>query len=282
MDGHPSTSQAFFAFRRRGSGRAVCAGMLLAFGVLLLAGCGGGELDYTEVKHINERIMAGELRSWLRVVDALPEKKLPAMPSVFVPPPDWAATRTLTVRSLVEEALERQEAVWSVERIADRTASSRAFERALRRERMTPQQFAGLTLAIGLAVSRQTIREDQDLAAYVRRGEAVLADLRVDDRTFSGLEPDARYYVLRRAAWVARLDRAEHLLLVPPENVELIRRNHERLAPLLPAEFTRNPLDAIADRSEEEGVPFDVLPGEPTDDRIEWTRKDAIVGTDAL
>lgn len=256
--------------------------MALTLGGFLLAGCGSGELDYREVKQINEQVMAGELRSWLRVIDALPEQRLPTMPAVFIPPPDWAPSRTLTVQALVEEAVERQDRVWSVERIADRSSRSRAFERALRRERMTPQQFAGLTLAIGLAVSRQTIRENQDLAAYVKRGETVIADLRQDGRTFSGLEPDARYYVLRRAAWISRLSRAERLLQVPAANVELIRKHHERLAALFPAEFTRNPLDAIADRSEEEGVPFDVLPGEPTDDSIQWSREDAIVGTDPL
>ena len=79
--------------------------------------------------------------------------------------------------------------------------------------------------------------------------------------------------VLHEAAWITRHDQARHLLSVPEKNVD-------DLVKLFPAELTQNPFDGIADRLEEQGIPFEELPGNDSYDSLSWNPEDAIVGRD--
>jgi hypothetical protein len=86
--------------------------------------------------------------------------------------------------------------------------------------------------------------------------------------------------VLHRAAWLTRYDRAERLASVPIENVKAVTRYFEQLAPLFPSTVTENPFDAITDRLEVEGVPFEEMPGGESLDVLTWDKAMAIVGRD--
>ena len=85
-----------------------------------------------------------------------------------------------------------------------------------------------------------------------------------------------------QAAWLVRIDRAEHLQLVPAENVELVERHREALARVFPAEYAANPLDSLADPLEEWGTPFEELPASGRDDELSWDPAEAIISHDAL
>ena len=86
--------------------------------------------------------------------------------------------------------------------------------------------------------------------------------------------------VLHEAAWITRHDRARRLLSVPESNVELVLKHSEELVKLFPGELTRNPFDEIADRLDEQGIPFEELPGNDSFDTLSWQPEDAIVGRD--
>lgn len=257
-------------------------GLLGLIAVVAVVGCSGNQLEYVEVKDIDERLTSEELESFLRIVEALPDQKLPALPPVFAPPPEWAPSRTLPVNELLAEEQKAIDERWDVPRLAERLERNRRLGRLLEQEQLTTEQFVGLTLTIGLALSHGTLREEQDLADVLNHGREAIERLNRNTRSFATHPPEGRYHVLSQAAWVARVDRAKHLQLVPPENVELIAPHRETLARMFPPEYTTNPLDAIADPLEEWGTPFEELPESGHDDELTWDRAEALIGTDEL
>lgn len=246
-------------------------------------GCDDPRLTYTEVKRLDEAISASELRSFLEVVDHLPGRKLPGFPELYLPPPDWNEERTLPVTDLVEVELRTLEDRWKTDQILDALPDSRNLERWLRRKQMTRRQFAGLALAIGAALSRGTVRENQKLAEIASKGEREVFALRQDERPLNTLRtrPEELHHVLHRATWITRYDRARRLLAVPDENVQLVLKHWERLVEIFPASLTQNPFDPIADRLEDQGIPFEPTPGSDSLDVLDWDETDAIIGRDA-
>jgi hypothetical protein len=243
-------------------------------------GCGDETLDYSEVKRIKEKVTESELQSFLRIIEALPEKKLPKFPTVFAPPPDWKTSRTLPVKQLIQEEAKLIDERWNEESLARNMQRKRKLQRLLRRERMTSEQFIGLSLTIGVALSRNTLRDNQNLKAILKKGDKALEPLRHDDRPFASLTPEETHSVLQQSVWVTRIDRAERLSQVPPENIALVRKHWEKLAKIFPAPFTENPLDAVADLLEERGLPFEELFESGADAEIEWIDHQALIGHD--
>lgn len=248
--------------------------------LLCLTSCQRATIEYREVKGIHEKVTESELKQFLRIVDSLPDKKLPVLPAVLRPLPSWSSERTLPVNELVNEEKKLLDQSWDVEYLAGQLKRNRALERALNREGMTTEQFVGLTLALGSAVSRSKIREDQDLDDIVKKGRQIVTQLGKDDRTFAKLSRDASYTALRRAGWLTRMDRAKRLQEVPPENIALVKNHADALAKVLPPYFLENPLDAVTDLLEERGMPFEELPGSGVDSEITWSRDDAEIGFD--
>ncbi len=80
--------------------------------------------------------------------------------------------------------------------------------------------------------------------------------------------------------WIARVNRAEHLNQVPPENINLVISYWDQLKEVLPPEFLKNPLDDLTDTLEERGIPFSTVEKEDSDALLQWTSADAIIGTD--
>lgn len=243
-------------------------------------GCEAESLDYTEVKRIDERITAQELTMLLRIAQALPDQKLPSLPAVFVSPPQWNEIRTLPVSELVAEEQRSLAERWSGSWIVQQLERNRPLHRVLQRERITPEQFAGLVLATGAALSRSTLRESQDLDKIIARGEPAVERLRRETRSFALFSQEARHYLLQQAAWLTRVDRAQRLKQVPAENVALVSQHRTELERVFPAEFLTNPLDSIADRLEEEGLPFEEQSASGRDAEITWDPREAIIGID--
>lgn len=239
-----------------------------------LAGCQNAQIEYREVKRPHEKVTEAELKQFLQIVDELPDKQLPPLPPVMRPLPNWSADRTLPVKELVNEERKLLDEGWDVNAITARWKRHAGLQRLVEREGITLEQFVGLTLAIGAAVSRTRLRSDQDLAGLLDRGKSVVARLRQDDRPFAKLSREVRHAVLRNAGWITRMDRAERLKDVPPENVALVQKHAEKLAAILPAYFVENPLDAVADRLEERGMPFEELRATGRDDEITWSPED--------
>lgn len=246
----------------------------------VLSGCEDPTLKFTEVKRVSEEVTPGELRTFFEIVEHLPDKTLPSFPDLYLPLPNWNAERTLPISDLVDaEQLSLAER-WETQHLVDALPQSRRLDRWLLRKRMTREQFVGLTLAIGAALSRSTVRENQDLAEIMAKGERVVSRLRANGEPFNSLSSEAMHNVLHEAAWITRHDRARRLLSVPESNVELVLKHSDQLVKLFPAELTRNPFDEIADRLDEQGIPFEELPGNDSFDTLNWDPEDAIVGRD--
>ena len=64
---------------------------------ILLAGCSEPEEVQSEPKRADDKITAAELESFLSMIDSLPEKALPQIPSVMAAAPQWTRNRTLPV-----------------------------------------------------------------------------------------------------------------------------------------------------------------------------------------
>lgn len=264
--------------RRTQDHRATIAVAVLV--VAWISGCAEPRLEYTEVTRVHEVVTESEAAAFRGVVGMLPGGRIPAITPIFAPPPDWSESRTLPVTDLVQEEQTRLNERWDVDRLAAEWDGNRALERALRKHRMTVQQFAGLTLTLGAALSRSSIRENQLLPQLKEKGVAEVAHLREENRSFASLSEDGRHHVLQRAIWITRLDRAQRLLHVPSENVDLVTREKEQWLEAFPKEFSLNPFDDISDLLEERGLPFLELTSSGSDAELDWSREEAVIGRD--
>jgi hypothetical protein len=259
----------------------------LAVVLSFVGGCAEPEFVQPEPKRADDLLTISEIESFLAIVDSLPDQKLPRqndrdIPSVFLPAPKWSRNRTLPVNELVKEEekmiADRQSIEWF---IAHFPTQSRFLKRALRREKMTTEQFVGLYLALGISMSRDRLSSDRDLDQILVRGKQATAEMKKDSRPFSSLPEEQAYFLLEQSGWLAVVDRATRLKPVHPGNLPLVRKYADRLNAIMPSEFTRNPLLEFATILDDRGVPFQEPAGQETDDRILWNREHALVGADA-
>ena len=245
-----------------------------------LPGCEEPKLEFREVKRLDERMTESDLNRFLYVINALPDKKLPEFPSSFGAPPNWEPNRTLPVSELVkleEEKLRRER---TTEWLARRLERNRHLQRVLSKVKLSTEQFVGFAMTIGVTLAKTTLDEKEDLDAVLKTNAVIVNQLYNDHRLFSSLSEDGQFYILKQAMALNRIDRASQLEMVPPENVALVNRHREKLLRIFPEPYRSNPLDCVADLLEEQGVPFEELPGEPTDEVISWSREKAIIGYD--
>lgn len=243
-------------------------------------GCSDSSLDYTELKQLNEKVTESELKKYLKVVKLLPQKKVPPFPSVYAPAPNWSHIRSLPIEDLVNSEQNNLSQLWEIERISDHFGiRNRTLKKALHRREMSKDQFISITLALGLAASRHQLREDQNLEAIIQKGNKIIHQLELDKRPFSSLSLEERHRTLNEAMWIARVNRAEHLIQIPPENVNLVRAHWDQLKEVLPPEFLNNPLENLSDPLEEHGIPF-TIDEKDSNDPLEWISTEAIIGTD--
>tara|TARA_R110002095_G_scaffold173522_8_gene150899 strand:+ start:16650 stop:17501 length:852 start_codon:yes stop_codon:yes gene_type:complete len=254
----------------------------LCFAVALFSvGCSDKSLDYTELKQINEKVTESELKKYLKVIKLLPQNKTPTFPSVYAPAPNWSHIRSLPIEDLVYSEQHNLSQLWEIERISEHFGvRNRMFKKALHRRELSKDQFISYTLAIGLAASRLQLDEDQNLEEVIQKGNKIIHQLQLDKRPFSSLSLEEKHRTLHEAMWIARVNRAEHLIQVPPENINLVKDNWDQLKEILPPEFLKNPLDDLSDTLEERGIPFTIIEKEDSDELLQWTSADAIIGTD--
>tara|TARA_R110002095_G_scaffold94422_3_gene82248 strand:+ start:21751 stop:22533 length:783 start_codon:yes stop_codon:yes gene_type:complete len=249
--------------------------------LLLPVGCSGNSLDYTEIKQINEKVTENELKKYLKVIKLLPKHKIPTFPSVYAPAPAWSHIRSLPIEDLVNSEQHNLSQLWDIQRISDHFGiRNRTLKKSLHRRDMSKDQFISFTLALGLAASRTQLRPDQNLEEIVQKGEKVIHQLQLDKRPFSSLSLEERHRTLHEAMWIARVNRVEQLIQVPPENINLVKSHWEELKEVLPPEFLKNPLSDLSDTLEERGIPFSVNEADDSDELLEWTSINAIIGTD--
>ncbi|MCH9791642.1 MAG: hypothetical protein K0U82_12575, partial [Planctomycetes bacterium] len=232
---------------------------LLSTVSLFHVGCSQNSLDYTEIKQINEKVTEAELKKYLKVIKLLPQNKTPTFPSVFAPAPTWSHIRSLPIEDLVNSEQINLSQQWDIQRISDHFGTrNRTLKKALLRRNISKDQFISYTLALGLAASRTQLRKDQNLEEVIEKGNKIIQKLQLEKRPFSSLSLEERHRTLHEAMWIARVNRAERLIQVPPENINLVRRHWDEIKNSLPPEFLKNPLDDLTDTLEERGTPFTI------------------------
>ena len=254
--------------------------ILIPLVLLCCFGCSELESVESEPKRADDRINPAELESFLTIIDSLPDRRLPSLPPVMPNASQWGRSRTLPVNELVKEEERSLAGRISIERFAGHFPQSRFLKRALRREKITIEQFVGLYLALGLSVSRTHVPADRDLDQIVARGKRAIIELKKDQRLFSSLPDDEGYFLKEQSGWLAVVDRATHLRQVHHANVDLVQRHRARLEGVLPAEFSQNPFLEFGTILDDRGIPFQEPPGQESDDHISWSRDQAFVGTD--
>lgn len=248
--------------------------------ILLAAGCAEEEFVPGEPKRIDDKLTQEDVDLFLTILNSLPDGKAPAFPTVYLPPPTWNSNRSLPVEELLLEAEKQFSERESLEWLASKCPQSKALKRSYRRNRFTNEEFAGLYLTIGVALSRDALAPGRDPEQLLQQGRKVLDELKKDNRVFSTLSEGARFLVQEQAAWMAVTRRCSWLKRVPEGNLELVRENRAKLKSRFPEEFLRNPLDEFARIIDDQGVPFRESPGRESDDHIPWRLDQALIGTD--
>lgn len=252
---------------------------ILLIAAIFTAGCSAQPQKFSEPREIGDKVTDADLNAFLQVIGDLPEKKLPEMPALFKRPPSWDEQRTLPVSELVREENDDLEKLWNDENLIRYLSKDRVLQKALR-QRLSIAQFVGLVKTIGVALSRNAVRTDQNLHKIVEQGKKRIEALRSQTERFNQLKPDERHVVLTTAVWITRIDRARRLLQVPPENRAMAMDHFDRLKAIFPREFTTNPFDSIADQIEELGMSFEELRQTGLDAEIEWKESEVLRGTD--
>ncbi len=245
---------------------------------MLIAGCAEEPSPFTETRKLDQVVLPEEWAAFQRIVEALPAPKLLEMPAIDPPLPNWVETRSLPVNELVAEEQKTLTEAWNLEVALKKFDQSKALRTLLEAERMTHEQFVGLTLTIAAAMSRTQLAEDFDFEDSERSAREDAVVLQRDQRLYSAMAPDARHQVLRDAICLHRIDRLERLRLVPPENLRLVREHAEFLSTAFPPRYSKHPLDDVKDLLAELGLPFLEKPGSGSDDHLEWNPAEAIGG----
>lgn len=241
-----------------------------AFICMGISGCEPESIEFTGVKRIHERITPSEWLSFQRVVDQMPDHKVPALvQSMFPGRPDWS-NRTVPVSELYTEERRKYEEAWDSAQLAPAFERHKALLRVLRKEKLTTEQFAGLLLTIGAATCRNDLPADIDLTKLINRAGPILNDLSRNSASYKDLLPEAKHDVIQQAMWISRKVRAEILRQVPSENLALAEKYHDWIVHALPEEYCTNPVYEIRDLLEEQGLPFEELPESGFDEDLHW------------
>jgi hypothetical protein len=263
----PSPAQR--SWLRRSSVRLLLACSCVPF---ILAGCEEPLLEYTEVKRPDERVSAAEFASFKKIVSQLPDEKLPELPPVFLPPPDWQPNRTLSIAELTSLALTEGKDRWSIPFLSRSFKNSKRLTQLARREKLTVEQFLGLYLTIGIAHASTQSLPPAALKALEKQSLVELDSMRRDDRPMVSLSSEARDDVLTQGIWLARLQRAQILLMVPDENLSLVLKHADFLKTSLPSQFLTDPIEPVANRRDELGMPFDDSDPSRDDATLDWSQ----------
>lgn len=241
---------------------------------MLFGGCADEQILFHEVKHPHERLKVSELNQYLRIVRALPDKKLPRLPDLFTPVPQWDSKRELSIKGLIKEEKKWLPNRWFSESVLAKLSNNRRLMNALKKENLSIEQFLGLTETIAMAASRTHFENIDELRVIVRTGKHELSQLALMEDVFSSFPVEEQYEIIRKAAWLSRLDRAQTLLNVPVENIALLRNHWDVLKPYLPEDALQDPLADIVDSLLVYGMPFEESPESGFDNKMIWSSDD--------
>jgi hypothetical protein len=258
------------------SNRIIVRFALVGAMLAICAGCADEAPLSTDVKPITDPLTSDDWAQFKKVVDGLGPSGLKDLPSVFAPLPDWQALRTLPVSELAASEQRLLDEHWDPKSMTPRLSQRPGLARMLRREKFTPEQFAGLILSVGAALARTQIPDGVPIDELLRRGHTVVDALKNDQRLYSSLEIEDRYAVLDQVVWLHRVDRLKRLKATPAENVALAQKHAVWLKQVLPACFLTDPLADVPDLLGEQGLPFVELPESGTDAEIDWDPLTAI------
>ena len=226
---------------------------------------------YSEVKRMGDSVSAREIDAFLAVVESLPEHRLPKLTGAVATSPRWNSGRTLPVRELLHEERKMLRTWLTVEAVMAQLPQPKNLSRVLRRESLTFEQFAGLVVVLGAALNRTAVTNEAMLDTILQQGVQPLLALEHDARVFSSLSDEHEFLVLDQASWIPAVERAEWLMLVPPENIALARKYRERLQAVFPTDFSADPFAQFSRLLQDEGTPFHERPESGTDELIPWT-----------
>ncbi|MCA8987047.1 MAG: hypothetical protein KDA78_05370 [Planctomycetaceae bacterium] len=248
--------------------------------ILTLMGCSGDERIFHEVKHPRELLTVNEVNQYLRIVNALPDHRLPPLPSLFSSVPEWDLDRELSISGLVKEEQKRTERQWLNDIVIAKLNNHRRLQHLLEKEQLSTAQFMGIAESICMAMARTNAPTVDELRDTIRRGQAQVSQLQKREEVFASLLPEHQFEVLREAAWITRVDRARDLLDVPDENRDFMLRHMDVISRFVPEDCLRDPLADIVDAIEEYGVPFEEMPTSGSDTDLVWSLEDqsAIIG----
>ena len=230
--------------------------IVAALVVLVGGGCEPPPITYLEVRRIDEPLTDAEIDTLTRISAQMPDERLPPLSPHFLPPPQWDAQRPATIATLAKEELERLRESTQLSVLANSNGRNPRLRHALAQEKLTTEQYTALLLAVGLALQRSRVDPARDLERYVRDGLAMRKKLAKRSDSFAALPTDEQIRALDDATWITRTDRAQRLLQVPPENVELAFANSATLGRILPPAFRTDPLAEVSDPLRDYGVPF--------------------------
>ncbi len=159
--------------------------------------------------------------------------------------------------------------------------ANRRFQRVLRRVEMTPEQFMGLMLAVGTAMNKSQLADQFDFDGFIERGEKVVFQLKRNRIAVCRLQPRPAVFADPRSGLAVSGRSARNAFaMCRAKTWNSSAAVGTELATIFPAEFQVDPLGTIADRLEEQGIPFEELPETGSDATIQWNPDEAIIGTD--
>lgn len=233
-----------------------------------------------EVRKFSDPLTEQDWATFEQIVKELPEPKLRKATDIVPQLPQWQEARTLPVNDL---ALEEQQSLAEYidpAAMAERLKRLPGLLRLLKQRQVTPEQFAGLVVAIGAACRRSHLAEDYPFDDAIRHDERTLARISKDHRLFAGISPEDRYRVLDDAVALHRVHRAQQLKQVPADNVKLVQEHQDFLKQVLPEGLLQHPFEDVMNLLEERGLPFIESRALGSDDDLRWKPEDAVVGRD--
>lgn len=241
--------------------------VLIAMGMV---GCAEPKIEFREIHRVDEVFSKSDLERLYRIADFLNSKRLPALAPHFLAEPQWDADRPASIATLAGEEFARLEETIQLSVLIASLRKNPRLDYALKREKLTRAQYVGLVLAVGMAIHRSRLDAARDLDEYRKAGLIAIRQLKTRNESFATLPLDQRMKAVEQATWITRVDRAERMLEVPEENVELVEVEYETLKKIMPEQFLNDPLFGINDPLLDYGVPFREIGATGFDAEITW------------
>lgn len=245
----------------------VTTGLLIS---LLLSGCAGQKVEQLHVKELTEAVHQDELDQFLKIVDRLQGKKLPAFDSPLTPPTRWTLGQEKSIERIAAEKIDQLEQKWSPGYLSQYFNRNPRLRWALASAEMSPEVFSGMVLVVGVGLSKSSLPPETDIELLLKRSTDGVQKLREDRRSMAMLDPDEQYQVAQQSLWISLQDLMIHLPMIPDDSLQLIKQNRERLVKVFPPEFSENLLTHYDKILNSSGLPFEDLPETGITDIVSW------------